>query len=159
MQRLTEIKNELEYYLEPLDNGEKTCAIDHIYGVSHLCALIAMRRSADVEIATVCGLLHDIWTCKTGDSTNHAHHGAKLAKEILEGTRLFDNREISTITEAIRNHTNKGEEHDLYSEILKDADVVHRYLVNIEVKFSKSKAQRVKNTMRELGLNVKVKKK
>ncbi len=159
MQRLTEIKNELEVYLDSLESGERTPATDHIYGVSHLCALIAIRRGADVEIATACGLLHDIWTVKTGDSSNHAHHGAKFAKGILEDTRLFDKREIDKIITAIRNHTNKGDEHDIYSEILKDADVVHRYLVNSNEKFSKSKGQRIKNTLRELGLNVKVKKK
>jgi uncharacterized protein len=159
MQRLAEVKNELEFYIDSMENGEKMKAADHIYGVAQLCALIAMRRGADVELCTVCGLLHDIWTCKTGDSSNHAHHGAKLAKSILEDIRLFDDYEINIIVEAIRNHTNKGEEHDIYSEILKDADVMHRFLSNPEEKFSKPKAQRIKNSMRELGLNIKVKKK
>jgi uncharacterized protein len=159
MQRLTEIKNELEFYLEKMENGYRTEATDHIYGVSQLCALIAIRRGADVEISRACGLLHDIWTINTGNSANHAHHGAGLAKSVLEGIRLFDAYEINIIVEAIRNHTNKGEEHDIYSEILKDADVLQRYLTDSNQKFSKSKAQRIKNTMRELGLNIKVNKK
>jgi uncharacterized protein len=159
MHRLIELKNEIDFHLDDAGCEEKSIAIGHLYGVSELCVLLALRRGADTVICAACGLLHDLWTYKKGDSSNHAHHSAKLAVQILEDIRLFEDYEIKTISEAIKNHSNKGEEHDIYSEILKDADVLHHYILNPEMKFTRSKAQRIKTSMRELGINIKVKKK
>ena len=159
MHRLAELKNEIEYHLDEAGCEEKSIAIGHLYGVSELCVLLALRRGADTVICAASGLLHDLWTYKKGDSANHAHHSAVLAAQILEDIRLFDDYEIKMISEAIKNHSNKGEEHDIYSEILKDADVMHHYIIDPEMKFTRSKSQRIKNSMRELGINIKVKKK
>ena len=159
MHRLAELKNEIDYHLEEADCQEKSVAIGHLYGVSELSVLLALKRGADTVICAAAGLLHDLWTYKRGDSSNHAHHSAKLAIQILEDIRLFDDYEIKTISEAIKNHSNKGEQHDIYSEILKDADVLHHFIINPEMKFARSKAQRIKTSMRELGINIKVKKK
>lgn len=159
MKRLTELKNEIAFHIENISDAEKSIAIGHLYGVSDLCALIALRRGLDITICAASGLLHDLWTYEKGDPTNHAHHSSKLAKNILEDLRTFNSYDSSLIVEAVKNHTNKGEEHDEYSEVLKDADVVYWYLSNPDEKFSKSKAQRIKRAMRELGINIKVRKK
>jgi len=159
MRRLAELKNEIDFYLEAANSQEKTAAIEHLYGVSNICALLALRRGSNITLCATSGLLHDLWAYETGKTDNHAHHSAKLAKTILDELRTFDDYEISTIVNAISNHTNKGEEHDEYSEVLKDADVMHRYLTDPEEKFSRSKAQRIKRAMREIGINIKVKKK
>ena len=37
-------------------------AVVHLYGVSQACALIAMKRGEDKELAVIAGMLHDIWT-------------------------------------------------------------------------------------------------
>lgn len=159
MQRLTELRNEIYFYIESAGSKEKTMTAEHLFVVSNLCSLLALRRGLDITLCAASGLLHDLWTLQTGKTENHAHHSAKLAKTVLEDLRTFDDRDISIIVKAIKNHTNKGEEHDDYSEVLKDADVLHRYLSNPDEKFSKSKVQRIKRSMRDLGINIKVKKK
>jgi uncharacterized protein len=159
MQRLTELRNEIYFYIESARSKEKTMTAEHLFAVSHLCSLLALRRGLDITLCAASGLLHDLWTLRTGKTENHAHHSAKLAKTVLEDLRTFDDSDISIIVTAIKNHTNKGEEHDDYSEVLKDADVLHRYLLDPDEKFSKSKAQRIKTSLRELGINIKVKKK
>ena len=159
MQRLKELKNEIDSYLEPMDESEKTGAIEHLYVVAHLSSILALRRGVEVVLCTAAGLLHDISSYSTGNSENHAKQSAVLAKSILKEQRTFSDEEIEIIVKAIQNHTDKGNEHDLYSEILKDADVLSRYLAEPEHKFSKSRAQRIKRSLRELGINVKVKKK
>ncbi len=159
MNRLAELKNEIDFHLWSVEDAKKTEAIRHLYGVSDMCALLAYRRSMDVTLCIVSGMLHDLWLFKSGKSDNHASHGAKLAQLILEELRTFDDGDIAVIVEAIKNHSNKGEEHDEYSEVLKDSDVLSAYLTNPEQKFSKSKVQRIKRAMRELGINIKVQKK
>ena len=50
----------------------------HLYSVSQACALLAMKRQENVELAAIAGLLHDIYAYKTGARTDHAHEGAVL---------------------------------------------------------------------------------
>ena len=159
MYRLAELRNEIYYYLESSESREKNMIAEHLFAVSNLCSILALRRGLDMTLCAASGLLHDLWSLQTGKTDNHAHHGAKLAQEMLENLRTFTDDDISVMITAIRNHTNKGEEHDEYSEVLKDADVLHRYLLDPNEKFSKSKSQRVKNALRDLGINIKVKKK
>lgn len=159
MHRLEELRNEIYFYLESAPNKEKNMVAEHLFAVSNLCSLLALRRGLDITLCAASGMLHDLWVLQAGNTENHAQHSAHLAKEVLEAFRSFNDDDIAIIVNAIKNHTNKGEEHDGYSEALKDADVLHRYLVDPNEKFSKSKAQRIKNSLRELGINVKVKKK
>ena len=42
-----------------------------LYGVATVCVLLAIRRGLDPQLCAVAELLHDIWSYKTGDSTDH----------------------------------------------------------------------------------------
>ena len=159
MYRLAELRNEIYFYIESAENKEKNIIAEHLFVVSNLCSLLALRRGLDITLCAAGGLLHDIWTLQTGNTENHAYHSARLAKEMLEDLRTFEKNDIFVIVNAIKNHTDKSEEHDEYSEALKDADALSQYLSDPMQKFSKSRAQRIKNAMRELGINIKVKKK
>jgi hypothetical protein len=53
-----------------------------------------------------------------------------MVKEILNELHLFENNEIDIICEAIYNHSSKGKQHDPFSEVLIDADVLQHYLYN-----------------------------
>lgn len=44
----------------------------HLYGVSATCVLLAAKRGLDPQLCAVAEMLHDIWTYKTGDPTDHA---------------------------------------------------------------------------------------
>lgn len=41
------------------DPHERRCGYLHLYGVSQACAMIALKRNQDVELATIAGMLHD----------------------------------------------------------------------------------------------------
>lgn len=65
--------------------------------------------------------------CKTADIPGHARKSALLAETILQehGFALAD---IERICTAISHHSDKSQRHDPYSEALKDADVLERWL-------------------------------
>jgi len=108
----------------------KRCAYLHLYGVSQACTMIALKRNENVELATIAGMLHDIFTYEMNDSKNHAHKGSILAKDILNSLSIFDKDEIDIICEAIHNHSDKLKTHSSFSEVLIDADVMQHCFYN-----------------------------
>ena len=66
----------------------------HLYSVSQTCALLAMKRQQNVELAAIAGLLHDIYAYQTGNRKDHAHQGAAAARKILQELNLFSEEEI-----------------------------------------------------------------
>ncbi len=112
------------------DAEERRCGYLHLYGVAQACAMLAMKRGENVELAVIAGMLHDISTYSTGDSTDHAQRGAVMAGEILRSLDRFTDEEIDLICGAIRNHSCKGETHSAFDEVLIDADVMQHYFYN-----------------------------
>ena len=49
-----------EILLNMSDPAERRCAYLHLYGVAQACALLALKRGEDVELAVIAGMLHDI---------------------------------------------------------------------------------------------------
>jgi len=159
MDKIQELKKEIEKHVEYINQDERFTAISHLHGVADMCAMLSYRRKLDTTLCTASGLLHDLWSYEKGIEDDHAKYGAELADDILTYLDIFDRSEIRIITTAIRYHSDKGNEHGEYDEVLKDADVVQHYLADPEKKYPNSKARRIKRTLRELGVNVKVKKK
>jgi uncharacterized protein len=124
----------------------------HLYGVAQACALLALKRGLDAELGTVAGMLHDLWTYKTGDSTDHGPRGAPLAREILAELGCFAEAEIDTICQAIARHSTKGEVHGTYDELLKDADVLQHYLYNTLFDQTEKDRPRLVALQEELGI-------
>ena len=116
--------------LRMTDNEERRCAYLHLYGVAQACALLAVRRHMDVELAVIAGMLHDIYAYAHMDSNDHARHGAVMARDILWSTGLFTEAETEQICAAIAHHSDKKEVHQLLDELLKDADVMQHVLYN-----------------------------
>jgi len=54
------------------DVDEKRAAYTHTYGVSHCYAFLAMKRGLNLELATVIGLLHDVYSYKTSVTAWHS---------------------------------------------------------------------------------------
>ena len=159
MKQIYQLRNEIDKHLEEVQEDERFKAVRHLYGVSDICAMLALRRNLDSRICSAAGLLHDLWSYKTGIEENHAKPGARLAEEILSEIYDFEEDEIKTITDMIKAHSDKGRIQGEYEEVLKDADVVQHYLNDPEKKYVKTKAQRIKRSLRELGINIKVHKK
>ena len=115
------------------DTENRRCAYLHLYGVAQSCALIALKRGEDVELATMAGMLHDLHTYKSGSHENHAVLGALLAKDILNELQIANAEEIEIICSAIHNHSTKNGEFSSFDEVLLDADVMQHVLYNYSV--------------------------
>ena len=119
-----------EVLLNMTDVEERRCAYLHLYGVAQSCALIALKRGENAELATMAGMLHDIYSYSKMDTKDHAHKGAVLAKEILASLRITNNDETKMICDAIYAHSDKEVVHSDFDEVLKDADVFQHGLYN-----------------------------
>lgn len=141
-----------EILLNMKDTGERRCGYLHLYGVSQTCAIIALKRNQDVELATMVGMLHDLHSYKAMNTENHAEHGADLARQILEEMSLTTENETNLIYSAIRNHSSKATIHSAFDELLKDADVLQHYLYNPLFPVMEHEKCRLQNLLTELGI-------
>ena len=142
-----------EMILNIKDHEERRCAYIHLYGVSYFCALIALKRNQNVELATMAGMLHDFYTYKMLDSDNHGEKGAILAKETLEYLKLTNETETELICNAICKHSDKKSKHSDFTEVLVDADTLQYYLYNIYLpSLNEYRDERIKNLKIEFGI-------
>lgn len=131
MNRIEKVRKVVdEILLNMSDLEERRCAYLHLYGVSQACALLALKRKENVELATIAGMLHDIYSYAKMDSQDHAHKGAETARKILDSLEVFEEEEKNLICIAIYNHSDKTMIHSWLDEILKDADVMQHVLYN-----------------------------
>jgi len=131
MDRLEQIRQTVDQILLSQPDPEtRRAGFVHLYGVSATCTLLALHRGLDPELAAVAGMLHDIWTYQTGDSTDHAAHGARQAGHLLAESGAFTPAEIEGICQAISVHSDKAHRGAPLSETLTDADVLQQYLYN-----------------------------
>jgi len=157
MNRLESVRNEIDIILLNQENIDiRPEGYIHLYGVAQNCALLAIKRGLDVELCTIIGLLHDIYTYKIGYVKDHAMLGALEAENLLRDLEIFTDEEIETIKTAISHHSDKKTKHDKFSELLKDADLLQNSLYNtiFEVKHRK----RLKKTFKNLNIKIKIKK-
>lgn len=131
MRRIQQIYNRVN---EILHNCDGIPAVyTHLFEVSQSCALIALRRGENAELATIAGVLHDIAYLKsnTNDTNkiiglsgnNHAEYSSKIAMEILQELNITTSEENDIICSAIQKHSDKNVIDTLFDEVLKDADV------------------------------------
>jgi len=157
MNRLELVRTEIDAILLNQENvNVRPEGYIHLYGVAQACTMLAIKRKLDVEICTIIGILHDIYTYKIGYVKEHAILGAIEAENLLRDLEIFTDEEIETIRTAISHHSDKKTKHDKYSELLKDADVLQNslYTTTSEIKHRK----RVKKVFRNLGIKIKIKK-
>jgi len=134
------------------DTEERRCGYIHLYGVAQACAMIANKRNLNAELATMAGMLHDLYSYQTMIRENHAHMGAALAKEILEELKITDKKETEMIYTAIYHHSDKGNIHTDFDEALKDADVFQHSLYNVTIPAQKNEKVRYMNLLKEFGI-------
>lgn len=141
-----------EILLDMKDTQERRCGYLHLYGVSQTCAIIALKRNQDVELATMVGMLHDLHSYKAMNTENHAEYGAVLARQILEKLSLTTENETNLICSAIRNHSSKATTHSAFDEVLIDADVLQHYLYNPLFPVMEHEKCRLQNLLTEFGI-------
>ena len=157
MDRLELVRNEIDTILFRSEKANvRSEGFIHLYGVAQNCTLLAIKRKLDVELCTIIGLLHDIYTYKYGYVKEHAILGASEAENLLIDLDVFTKEEIDIIKTAITNHSDKKTKHDKYSEMLKDADVLQNSLYNTS--FEIKHVKRLKKVFRNFGIKMKLKK-
>ena len=114
--------------------------------------MLAMHRHLDRALCVAAAWLHDIAlytkNCRHGI---HGEQSAELAVPYLEDAG-FSTPEIEQITTAIRHHSHKERTDDLLSELLKDADILGRYLQDGQVPADPHRHQRLIHVMKTLDL-------
>lgn len=154
MNRIEDIQKIVDKVLMEQSNlYERRCGYVHLYGVSTICSLLALKRGLNVELCAIAGMLHDIWTYKAGYSTDHSKLGAIEARKILNETRCFSEEEIDIICDSIYSHSNKQEIGSSYEELLKDADVLQHYLYNTSLPIFETEKERLNVLLKELGIS------
>jgi uncharacterized protein len=156
MNRLEQIREVVDNILmEQINLEERRCGYYvHLYGVSSTCSLLALKRGVNIELCAISGMLHDISSYKTGDSTEHAKLGSIEARKILNEIKCFSQEEIDIICSSILSHSNKQDIGNAYDEVLKDADVLQHYLYNTNFLINENEKDRLDILLKELGINL-----
>ena len=134
------------------DVEERRCGFVHLYGVAQACAMLALWRGLDPELCTIAGMLHDIWSYKSGDPTDHAKLGSVEAQRIMSELGCFSEAETATVGAAIAHHSDKDEVHSDFDELLKDADVLQHHLYNTSFEPLQHMKPRLAAILDELGV-------
>lgn len=121
----------------------KEKAYFHSIQVSMLCMLYAKEQNLDIELAAIIGLFHDYSQFINHTSFNHASMSSEMMMKLLQDAE-FTQKEIQIITTAIRLHSDKGKIHDVYSELIKDADIVAKYYEDPNTIFKEYEKERLK---------------
>ena len=121
----------------------KQKAYFHSIQVSLLCIQYAKQRHLDPELSAIIGLFHDYSQFINHTSFNHAVMSSEMVEKILQDY-LFSEEETSIIVNAIKNHSDKNQTHDAYSELIKDADVMAKHYEDPHYVFKESEQKRIK---------------
>jgi uncharacterized protein len=155
MDRLEIIRGTVDEILrQQLDKEESRCGFVHLYGVASFCSLLALKRSLNSELCSIAGMLHDISSYKTGNYVDHARLSSDEVKGIIGELGCFVEEEIKIICEMISNHSDKQTIDDVYSELLKDADVLQHYLYNTSFEIMPHESIRLTRIIDELGIKI-----
>ena len=144
--------------LDKKDTEDRRCGYVHLYGVAFACAMIAKKRGANIELAVMAGMLHDLYAYNMKEIINiediedHARDGAIYARAILNTLKLTTADETDAICNAIHNHSNKGGKFSELDEILIDADVLQHCLYNPLFPIAKHEEERFGNLLTEFGM-------
>lgn len=149
--RLEILRKKVDELVYLLQQDNQRYFFVHLYAVSHFGAILAIKRGLDPELASICGMLHDIYAVISGRYDDHAINGSIEAKKILESLHLFKDSEIDIIVTAISRHSRKNEKHLPYDEILKDADVLHHCLYDPSFPVDEREQKRYSELLFEVG--------
>jgi uncharacterized protein len=128
----------------------------HLTGVALLCGLIAKKRGANVELAVMTGLLHDLYSFITEgvppleDKVAKSNKDSDVAREILDRLEITTADETDAICKAVC-YRGTGEYSEL-GQILIDANLLQHAYHNplLPIKYGE---QRVEELLAEFGID------
>ena len=152
MSRIKDLQKKVNHVLEKnIDDADKRAkAVAHLHGVALAAAILAKKRGQDAELATMAGMLHDLWAYKSGSYDDHANLGADYARKVLG--ELTTPEETEIICSAIYHHDSKAEVDAPMDEILKDADVIDHSLSGPTKEVKAHEKERYEKLCAEMGL-------
>ena len=151
MSRIKDLQKHIHRILE--GNEKEANQIAHLHGVALAAAMLAKKRGEDAELATMAGLLHDMYAYKSGSYDDHAHLGADYARKILNKLEITTDEETEIICHAIYHHNSKDAVDGPFDEILKDADVLHHVLADPTKEVKDHERARYTALCEELGFS------
>ena len=152
MSRIKDLQKQVHRVLEKMEDEDKRLkAISHLHCVA-LAAVLAKKRGENSELATMAGLLHDLYAYKSGSYDDHAHLGADYARKLLEKLTITTPEETDVICAAIWHHDGKAEVDGPMDEILKDADVIDHSLSDPTKEVKAHEQARYAKLREEVGL-------
>ena len=67
MSRIKDLQKQVHRVLEKIEDEDKRLkAVSHLHGVALAAAVLAKKRGENAELATMAGLLHDLYAYKSG---------------------------------------------------------------------------------------------
>ena len=142
----------MQQLLDSLPNAEERReAAIHTYEVARFCAVLALKRGENADLAEAAGWLHDCWRYASGLSANHAAEGAALAREWLCAMPEFSPADIEAVCTAISLHSRKAQTDETLAEILKDADVLSHFIQQPQAVEVSEEAVRLRRLLTELA--------
>lgn len=152
MSRIKDLQKKVYHVLEKNinDADKRAKAVAHLHGVALAAAILAKKRGENAELATMAGVLHDLWAYKSGSYDDHAHLGAEYARKVLGEMTTPEETEI--ICSAIYHHDSKAEVDAPMDEILKDADVIDHSLADPTKEVKEHELARFSKLCEELRL-------
>ena len=166
MNRVENMREHVDEILRNINNIRNTrTAYAHLYGVAQICAMIAIKRKADVELSIMAGMLHDLYTYKRKEEVrhlgmeaieyvikNHRVDGAIWLREILPKWGLTTDEETNILCDAIQGGVSEDHKTMEIEKIVNDANILQFYFYNpIEPQIKLNK-NRVDNLLFEFGL-------
>ncbi|MCL9813952.1 HD domain-containing protein [Natranaeroarchaeum aerophilus] len=104
---------------------------NHILNVVELSTEIARKEGADVDIARVAALFHDIAKLDAEQDV-HAEEGARVARKYLEAHGDYPESFVESVCRAVRDHSYQGSVEDLplETQCLIEADLLDKIGAN-----------------------------
>jgi len=150
--RIEKLRKHIDELIQDKQRGSLWFIDRHMLAVSSFAAMLAVKRKLNAELATMIGLLHDIHMLLTDDRQDHAIRGSLKAREILSALNIVSDEELELICTAIQHHSTKNEIHDVYSELIKDADVLSHHFFNTSLPIVEGEEIRLEKLFDEIGL-------
>ena len=119
-------------------------AFCHTNSVDNMATLLAIGRGENMELVRIAALFHDFAVYYANcPHRDHARLSSLYAHKYLMGTKKFTTDEVDEICHIIACHSNKDVEDEPICEILKDADVMARFLEDPYQTFPQAKQKRL----------------
>lgn len=96
----------------------------HMISCAKVGYVLAMERGLDPDLCACACAVHDFGRILTGSQSNHGEAGVIPVQYFLRETGLFSEDEIAKISQAVANHSKKGEVGSPLEELVKDADLI-----------------------------------